>query len=113
MIAAAPTALVTGANRGLGLETALQLGERGYRVILTSREAAAGCAAAADLARDGIAVETRKLDVTNAADIAALAEGFRAEGRSIDLLVTTPASPSTASTPRWSKRPSPPISTAP
>src|SRR2546430_13415138 len=33
-----PTALVTGANRGLGLETAIQLQEKGFRVIVTSRD---------------------------------------------------------------------------
>src|SRR6185436_13872758 len=44
------TALVTGANRGLGLETARQLAAGGTRVIVTSRVAAAARAAAQALA---------------------------------------------------------------
>ena len=48
---ASRTALVTGANRGLGLETARQLAGAGLHVIVTSREAAAACAAAEALAK--------------------------------------------------------------
>ncbi len=32
------TAIFTGANRGLGYETCRQLAQRGYRVVLTSRD---------------------------------------------------------------------------
>lgn len=38
-------ALVTGANRGIGLEACRQLARRGLRVILTSRDRQAGLAA--------------------------------------------------------------------
>ena len=47
----ARTALVTGANRGLGLETARQLGAHGLRVILTSRNEPEGYAAAHELVK--------------------------------------------------------------
>jgi NAD(P)-dependent dehydrogenase (short-subunit alcohol dehydrogenase family) len=50
MAKASRTALVTGANRGLGLETARQLAGEGYEVIVTSREPAAARAAAEALA---------------------------------------------------------------
>ena len=40
-------ALVTGANRGIGLEVARQLGRDGMRVLLGSRDRARGEAAAA------------------------------------------------------------------
>ncbi|MEX0853957.1 MAG: SDR family NAD(P)-dependent oxidoreductase, partial [Bauldia sp.] len=78
----------TGANRGLGPETCRQLAERGYAVILTSRDEADGRAAAGKL---GDAVEARRLDVTNGENIAALAAGLGAEGRTIDVLVNNAA----------------------
>lgn len=44
-----PIALVTGGNRGLGLETSRQLAARGYDVILTARDETEGRTAAASL----------------------------------------------------------------
>jgi NAD(P)-dependent dehydrogenase (short-subunit alcohol dehydrogenase family) len=63
---------VTGANRGLGLETARRLGLEGYRVVLGARDAAKGEAAAAELRAAGIDASALELDVT-APDVAALA----------------------------------------
>jgi NAD(P)-dependent dehydrogenase (short-subunit alcohol dehydrogenase family) len=77
-----PTALVTGANQGIGLETCRQLAARGYRVILTARNDAAGKTAAKDLG-----VEYRHCDVARATDIAALVTDLRRESRAIDVLV--------------------------
>ncbi len=65
------TALVTGANRGLGFETARQLGELDYRVILGARDAKKGTAAAARLAAEGLDVQPIRLDVADPASIAA------------------------------------------
>jgi NAD(P)-dependent dehydrogenase (short-subunit alcohol dehydrogenase family) len=90
-VAFPPTALVTGANRGLGLETCRQLARRGYVVILTSRDAASGQAAVTDLADEGLNVDYRKLNVTSADDIAALAASLAAEGRTLDVLVNNAA----------------------
>jgi NAD(P)-dependent dehydrogenase (short-subunit alcohol dehydrogenase family) len=84
------TSLVTGANRGLGFETARQLAERGDRVFLTSRDEASGKQAAADLARQRLAVEYRKLDVTDAADIERIAAEF-GDGQPLDVLVNNAA----------------------
>jgi NAD(P)-dependent dehydrogenase (short-subunit alcohol dehydrogenase family) len=66
------TALVTGANRGLGLETARRLGLEGYRVVLGARDTARGEAAAGELRAQGIDAAALELDVT-APDAAALA----------------------------------------
>jgi len=47
-------AFITGANRGLGFETARELGKSGVRVVLGSRDAKKGDAAAAKLRDEGI-----------------------------------------------------------
>jgi NAD(P)-dependent dehydrogenase (short-subunit alcohol dehydrogenase family) len=80
------TALVTGANRGLGLETCRQLARRGFHVLLTSRTED-GNTAARRLAKEGLAVEYRKLDVVDPASVAALADQLRREGARLDALV--------------------------
>jgi len=79
--------VVTGANRGLGLETCRQLAGRGIRVMLTSRNAAQGRAAADRLRGQGLAVRHQPLDVIDPASVAALADTLRREGGRIDALV--------------------------
>jgi len=80
-------ALVTGANRGLGLATARRLGELDMTVIVGSRDAARGAQAAAMLRREGIAVEPLRLDVASLPSIrSAGAEVERRHGR-LDVLV--------------------------
>src|SRR5438552_15453715 len=73
-----PVALVTGANRGLGLETSNQLHGQGFRVVLTSRKESAGIAAARKLDPDGKDVGYQQLDVTDRRSISALAAGLPA-----------------------------------
>src|SRR5207244_12462636 len=68
-----PTALVTGANRGLGLETSIQLRAKGFRVVLTSRDEKKGTAAVRGLDPDGGDVLYHRLDITDRASISALA----------------------------------------
>jgi NAD(P)-dependent dehydrogenase (short-subunit alcohol dehydrogenase family) len=48
-------AFITGANRGLGLETARGLGKLGITVLLGAREKSKGEKAAAELREDGVA----------------------------------------------------------
>jgi NAD(P)-dependent dehydrogenase (short-subunit alcohol dehydrogenase family) len=57
--------LITGANKGLGYETARRLGELGWRVFLGSRDKDRGTAAAQKLAADGAHVIMVPLDVTS------------------------------------------------
>ena len=86
MTAAGKTILVTGANRGIGLEACAQLKAAGSSVILTARDAAGGEAAANEL---GVAFA--RLDVTSPESIAALADDLSRDGRRLDGLVNNAA----------------------
>src|SRR5437867_1601013 len=103
-----PTALVTGANRGLGLETARQLQADGYRVVLTSRTESKGITAARSLDAEGKQVSYHQLDVTDRGSIAALAQDLPNLIPRLDVLVTTRESDrgeaTDASRPRRSRR---------
>ncbi|HMF53970.1 MAG TPA: SDR family oxidoreductase [Edaphobacter sp.] len=80
-------ALISGANKGIGLETARQLGKQGVTVILGARDLAKGEAAAAQLKSEGIDAQAVKLDVVNAADVKAVAEKIEKEFGVLDILV--------------------------
>src|SRR5207244_13655109 len=82
-----PTALVTGANRGLGLETAVQLQEKGFRVILTSRDEKKGIAASQKLDPKGQDVLYHQLDITDRGSITALAKDLPGLASGLDVLV--------------------------
>ena len=82
-----PTALVTGANRGLGLETAKKLAERGYAVLLASRDPQKGEAAAEKLRHERLDVRHANLDVAGPASVNALAKQLAAEAVALDVLV--------------------------
>ena len=80
-------ALVTGATRGIGVETVRQLAQAGVRTMLAGRDGARARAAADALAAEGLPVESIELDVANSASIAAAAaEVDRRHGR-LDILV--------------------------
>lgn len=71
-------AMVTGANRGIGLEICSQLGKAGYAVVLTARDPQKGAKAAQSLRREGLDVHFHPLDVTApgaAREAAAFVEG--------------------------------------
>src|SRR5260370_31539446 len=80
-------AVITGANRGLGLETARELGKTGVRVVLGSRDAKKGEAAAAKLRDDGIAAERLVIDVTRSQEHQKAYDYFAKEYGRLDILV--------------------------
>ncbi len=80
-------ALVTGANKGIGLETVRQLAAKGVRTILGSRDFARGEAAAKDLKAGGMPVEWLQLDVGDSASIAAAAQEVEKRHGRLDILI--------------------------
>ena len=82
-----PVAVVTGGNRGLGLETGRQLAQRGMRVVLTSRDATKGQHAVDPLRAQGLEVVYRPLEVTDRASVASLAETLRQDFGPIEVLI--------------------------
>lgn len=81
------TALVTGANKSIGYETARRLGEAGYRIWLGSRDRERGEAAAAELRQKGLDVRMLEIDVASDASVEAAAlRVFKEDGR-LDALV--------------------------
>jgi NAD(P)-dependent dehydrogenase (short-subunit alcohol dehydrogenase family) len=85
--AATKTALVTGANKGIGFEVARQIARAGNTVLLGARSAALGEAAAAELRAEKLDVRFIEIDVTNRASVAA-AEGTISAGFGrLDILV--------------------------
>ncbi|WP_440074234.1 SDR family oxidoreductase [Streptosporangium sp. OZ121] len=76
------TALITGANKGIGFETARLLAERGITAIIGSRDEERGRAAAESLGQPYV-----QLDVTDAAGIQAAADRLEKEYGTLDILV--------------------------
>jgi NAD(P)-dependent dehydrogenase (short-subunit alcohol dehydrogenase family) len=77
------TAVVTGANSGLGLETARQLARKGARVVMACRNLEKGEAAR----RDVEGAELEQLDLASLESVRAFAERFRASHDGLDLLI--------------------------
>lgn len=81
------TALVTGANRGIGHEIARQLARAGHEVWLGCRDDKRGEEAAASLRAQGFKVHALQLDVTDDASVAAAAKSLAAQTGKLDVLV--------------------------
>ncbi len=83
------TAIVTGANSGIGFHTALELGRRGARVIVACRDPERGQEALAKLRAEVPAAEfsLEALDLSSLSSIRAFAERMNAKGFTLDLLV--------------------------
>ncbi|HZT22552.1 MAG TPA: SDR family oxidoreductase, partial [Verrucomicrobiae bacterium] len=81
------TALITGANRGIGLAIARQLAALGNSVWLGSRDPAAGEAAAQALCRAGLDVTPVHVDLADPATLDQAVNKIVRSGRSVDILV--------------------------
>ena len=81
------TALVTGGNRGIGLEICRQLAREGHAIVLGSRDPASGEEAAANLRTDGHDVRVERLDVSDDGSVRACADRLAGAGIEIDVLV--------------------------
>ncbi|KKB13265.1 oxidoreductase [Devosia geojensis] len=79
--------LVTGASSGIGAGIARELAAAGARLMLGARRTERLKALAAEIAAGGGMVETRRLDVTDRADVAAFAEAARSAWGRIDVIV--------------------------
>ncbi|MEC9324333.1 MAG: SDR family NAD(P)-dependent oxidoreductase [Actinomycetota bacterium] len=78
------TAVITGANTGLGFETAKALADKGARVVLAVRDTDKGRQAAARIGGD---VTVQELDLTSLASIRAASEELHTTFESLDLLI--------------------------
>ena len=80
-------ALVTGATRGIGLETVRQLAAAGVHTLLAGRDRGKAVEAALKLQADGLPVEAIALDVTDADSVLLAANQVRERHGRLDILV--------------------------
>jgi NAD(P)-dependent dehydrogenase (short-subunit alcohol dehydrogenase family) len=80
-------ALITGANRGIGFETARQLGQKGVTVVVGARSLKSAEETAAKLKSEGLDAVPVKLDVTSAQDREAAANMIGEKFGKLDILI--------------------------
>ena len=80
-------AFITGGNRGLGFQTALDLKAEGVKVIIGSRDAEQGKKALAKLHAAGVDADVLQFDVTNSADYKKAYDYFDSKYGRLDILV--------------------------
>lgn len=82
-------AVVTGANSGLGLHTALELARHGAHVVMACRDPRRGDRSLGQVRRQapGASVELRPLDLADLASVRAFAEGTAEHAGRVDILV--------------------------
>lgn len=80
-------ALITGANKGIGFETAKQLAQQGVKVILGARDAGRGSEATAKLRAEGLDAESLLIDVTNEGSIKLAAAQVTEKFGKLDILI--------------------------
>jgi short-subunit dehydrogenase len=83
-----PTALVTGATAGIGLEFARQLAARGHHLVLVARDTERLESVASDIqATYGVGAEVLTADLTDRAELAIVEERVASPDRPVELLV--------------------------
>ncbi len=80
-------AFITGGNRGLGFQTALDLKDAGVKVVIGSRDLKQGEAALAKLRAAGVDADLLQFDITNSADYKAAYDYFDSAYGRLDILV--------------------------
>jgi len=91
MSAPSQTILVTGGNKGIGLEICRQLARVGHRVILSARSEERGRAAVESLAKEGLQVDFLHLDTANEASILAASAELKKRLKALNVLVNNAA----------------------
>jgi NAD(P)-dependent dehydrogenase (short-subunit alcohol dehydrogenase family) len=80
-------ALITGANKGIGFETARQLGQKGITVLVGARDDAKARLAAEKLRKDGIDAHGVVIDVNDAASVKRAAAQVERDYSLLDILI--------------------------
>ncbi len=81
------TAVITGANRGIGASVALELAEQGFNIALACRKAESGNAVAEQCRAFGVEAECFSCDVADFTACGALTDAVKARFGTIDVLV--------------------------
>lgn len=81
------TALITGANKGIGLETARQLGKQGITVLVGARDTEKGNQAVRELQQDGVEAHAITLDVSKPESVKKAAAQVEKDFGRLDILV--------------------------
>ena len=79
--------LITGANRGIGFETARQLGAKDFHVVLGMRDSNRGASSAETIRKAGGQVSLLSIDVSDSVSIGAAAKQFASISDHLDVLV--------------------------
>jgi NAD(P)-dependent dehydrogenase (short-subunit alcohol dehydrogenase family) len=79
--------LITGANRGIGLEAARQLARRGFHVVVGARDEASGRRAVEELRAEGGEATFLPLDVSNSDSVRTAAPAFAQIAGHLDVLI--------------------------
>lgn len=80
-------ALVTGGNKGIGLEIARQLAQAGVHVVIGARDEERAQRAVADLTRQELSVDSVRVDLDDLPTVAAAADEIRSRHGRLDILV--------------------------
>lgn len=86
-----PTALITGANKGIGFEIARQLGKRGFQVVIAGRNEAALQTALEQLLREHVSATALLMDVSREDNIQSAAGNLAGQGMRLDVLINNAA----------------------
>lgn len=80
-------ALITGSNRGIGLETAQQLAKRGFHVVIAARDEAGAQQAIKTIQTDGGRATYLQLDVSSSSSVHTAASRFAEISDHLDVLI--------------------------